>query len=93
MDGVGPEVVPTVEEIRTKFGRRRDRPGNPIERFLRRLLGVEAKLNQYREGRRFVAAVVEQVGMTGFNKVFESPLTLPRADELADPAAWVARVW
>jgi uncharacterized protein (DUF2342 family) len=39
-----------------------------------------------------VHGVVERVGMTGFNKVFESPLTLPRLDELGDPDAWVTRV-
>ena len=36
--------------------------------------------------------VVERVGMAGFNKIFSSPLTLPRLDELGDPDAWVARV-
>jgi len=36
--------------------------------------------------------VVERVGMAGFNKVFDSPLTLPRLDELGDPDAWVTRV-
>jgi uncharacterized protein (DUF2342 family) len=30
--------------------------------------------------------------MDEFNRVFESPLTLPRLSELTDPDAWVARV-
>ncbi|WP_018352300.1 zinc-dependent metalloprotease [Longispora albida] len=91
MDGVGPQVVPSVEEIRAKFTARRS-AANPIEKFIRRLLGIDAKLKQYTEGRKFVSAVVGEVGMAGFNKVFESPLTLPRTEELADPAAWIARV-
>ena len=49
-------------------------------------------MRQYAEGRKFVHGVVERVGMDGFNKIFSSPLTLPRLDELADPDAWVARV-
>jgi coenzyme F420 biosynthesis associated uncharacterized protein len=91
MDGVGPEVIPTVEAIRAKFNRRRE-GGNPLEKAIRRLLGIEVKMRQYAEGRKFVHGVVERVGMDGFNKVFDSPLTLPRLDELGDPDAWVTRV-
>ncbi|GIH18182.1 zinc-dependent metalloprotease [Rugosimonospora africana] len=91
MDGVGPEVVPTVEDIRARFNQRRE-GGNPIERAMRRLLGIDVKLRQYAEGRKFVHAVVERVGMDGFNRVWDSPLTLPYLSELSDPDAWVARV-
>ncbi|ROT28111.1 zinc-dependent metalloprotease [Micromonospora sp. HM5-17] len=91
MDGVGPEIIPSVETIRTKFNRRRE-SGNPLEKAVRKLLGIDVKLRQYAEGRRFVHGVVERVGMDGFNKVFSSPLTLPRLDELGDPDAWVTRV-
>ncbi|HKS99069.1 MAG TPA: zinc-dependent metalloprotease [Rugosimonospora sp.] len=91
MDGVGPAVVPSVEEIRARFNQRRE-AGNPLERVLRKLLGIEVKLRQYAEGRKFVHGVVERVGMTGFNRIWDSPLTLPRVTELTDPDAWVARV-
>jgi coenzyme F420 biosynthesis associated uncharacterized protein len=91
MDGVGPEVIPSVEEIRSRFNRRRESV-NPFERVIRRALGIDVKLRQYAEGRKFVQGVVERVGMAGFNKVWESPLTLPRLSDLTDPDAWVARV-
>jgi coenzyme F420 biosynthesis associated uncharacterized protein len=91
MDGVGPDVVPSVADIRSKFNRRREE-ANPLEKVIRRLIGIEVKMRQYAEGRRFVHGVVERVGMAGFNKVWQSPLTLPRLSELADPGAWVARV-
>jgi coenzyme F420 biosynthesis associated uncharacterized protein len=91
MDGVGPDVVPTVAEIRSRFNVRRE-SGNPLERFIRRLLGIDAKLRQYAEGRTFVNEVVSRVGMHGFNKVFSSPLTLPLLSELTDPQAWIDRV-
>ncbi|MDT5039942.1 MAG: hypothetical protein QOE51_927 [Actinoplanes sp.] len=91
MDGVGPEVIPSVESIRARFNQRRE-SGNPLEKAIRRLLGIEVKMRQYAEGRKFVHGVVERVGMTGFNKIFSSPLTLPRLAELGDPDAWVARV-
>ncbi|GIJ51802.1 hypothetical protein Val02_86880 [Virgisporangium aliadipatigenens] len=91
MDGVGPEVVPSVAEIRAKFNRRRSE-GNPVEKMVRRLIGIEVKMRQYAEGRRFVHKVVERVGMSAFNKIWSSPLTLPRLPELSDPDLWVARV-
>jgi coenzyme F420 biosynthesis associated uncharacterized protein len=91
MDGVGPEVVPTVEEIRARFNRRRE-GGNPVERMLRKVLGIDVKLRQYAEGRKFVHGVVERVGMAGLNKIWDSPLTLPYLSELGDPDAWVARI-
>jgi coenzyme F420 biosynthesis associated uncharacterized protein len=91
MDGVGPDVVPSVADIRNKFNRRREE-ANPFERVIRRLIGIEVKLRQYAEGRKFVHTVVERVGMAGFNKIWASPLTLPRLSELTDPDAWVARV-
>jgi coenzyme F420 biosynthesis associated uncharacterized protein len=91
MDGVGPEVIPTVDSIRAKFNRRRE-GGNPLEKAIRRVLGIEVKMRQYAEGRKFVHGVVERVGMTEFNRIFDSPLTLPRLDELGDPDAWVTRV-
>jgi coenzyme F420 biosynthesis associated uncharacterized protein len=91
MDGVGPAVVPSVGVIREKFNARRA-SRNPIEKVVRHLLGVEVKMRQYAEGRRFVAAVVGKVGMEAFNQIWSSPETLPRTAELKDPDAWVRRV-
>jgi coenzyme F420 biosynthesis associated uncharacterized protein len=92
MDGVGPEVVPTVAEIREKFSQRRASGAGRLDQALRRLLGLDAKLRQYRDGERFVRAVVGEVGMDGFNRVWTSPNTLPTKAEIAKPADWVARV-
>ncbi|MFI9648745.1 zinc-dependent metalloprotease [Streptomyces sp. NPDC052040] len=92
MDGVGPAVVPSVAEIREKFQQRRAKGASRLDLALRRLLGLDAKLRQYRDGERFVRAVVDQVGMDGFNRVWTSPNTLPTKAEIAKPADWVARV-
>ena len=91
MDAVGPKVVPSVELIRSRFDQRRRQSGT-LEGALRRLLGLDAKLRQYVEGAAFVRAVVDRVGMEGFNAVWTSPDTLPRPDEITDPEAWVRRV-
>ncbi|MFK4227350.1 zinc-dependent metalloprotease [Streptomyces sp. NPDC019890] len=92
MDGVGPDVVPSVAEIREKFQQRRARGASRLDQALRKLLGLDAKLRQYRDGERFVRSVVEEVGMEGFNRVWTSPNTLPTKAEIAKPADWVARV-
>ncbi|WP_053846684.1 zinc-dependent metalloprotease [Streptomyces sp. NRRL B-24085] len=92
MDGVGPAVVPSVAEIREKFQQRRAKGASRLDMALRKLLGLDAKLRQYRDGERFVRAVVDEVGMDGFNRVWTSPNTLPTKSEIAKPADWVARV-
>lgn len=92
MDGVGPEVVASVAEIREKFQQRRAKGASRLDIALRKLLGLDAKLKQYRDGERFVRAVVDQVGMDGFNRVWTSPNTLPTKAEIAKPAEWVTRV-
>lgn len=91
MDGVGPEVIGTVAAIRRRFQRRRS-GASGLDRTMRRLLGLDAKMRQYRDGAGFVNGVVERVGMVGFNRVWESPATLPSPAEIIDPAAWVRRV-
>ncbi|MFE4328132.1 zinc-dependent metalloprotease [Streptomyces sp. NPDC056831] len=92
MDGVGPEVVSSVGEIREKFQQRRARGASRLDQALRKLLGLDAKLRQYRDGERFVRAVVDKVGMDGFNRVWTSPNTLPTKAEIAKPTDWIARV-
>ena len=63
-----------------------------MDRLLRRLLGLEDKMRQYRDGARFVRGVVSEVGMSGFNAVWTSPDTLPTPQEIQDPQGWVRRV-
>jgi coenzyme F420 biosynthesis associated uncharacterized protein len=91
MDEVGPAIVPTVAVIRERFNERRAGT-DPLDKMLRRLLGLEDKMRQYKDGARFVRGVVDEVGMSGFNAVWTSPETLPTPDEVADPKAWVRRV-
>ena len=91
MDGVGPTVIPSVEQIRKKFNQRRQGVGT-LDKLLRRILGLDAKMAQYRDGAVFVRHVVDKVGMEQFNAVWTGPDTLPTKAEITDPDAWVARV-
>lgn len=90
MDGVGPEVVPSVAEIRRKFTGRRQASG--LNKVIRRLMGLEAKMRQYRDGAVFVREVTESVGSEGFDAVWAAAENLPSKAEITDPARWVTRV-
>lgn len=91
MDDVGPQVIGSVKEIRAKFTKRRQGIGT-LDKILRRLLGLEAKMAQYRDGARFVRAVVDKVGMDEFNAVWAEPAHLPSKAELTDHDGWIRRV-
>ncbi len=91
MDGVGPEVVPSVDQLRKRFTQRRKGNG-ALDRVARRLLGLDIKMKQYRDGAAFVRGVVDRVGQDGFAAVWERADNLPRPDELGDPGRWCDRV-
>ncbi len=92
MDAVGPQVVPSVAQIRARFTRRRTKRVGPVDRVFRSLLGMDLKIKQYVQGGAFVHAVVAEVGTDGFNAIWARPANLPTRSEIADPAGWVARV-
>jgi coenzyme F420 biosynthesis associated uncharacterized protein len=92
MDGVGPSVVPSVKHIRAKFDERRKEHGGLLDRVLRKLLGMDLKALQYAEGKVFVDTAVRELGMAGFNRVWESPATLQTRQEIREPLQWVQRI-
>ena len=92
MDAVGPAVVPSVTTIRRRFDERRGRKQPPLQRVLRALLGIDAKMSQYTRGKAFVDHVVERVGMTRFNTIWSGPETLPLPTEIEEPQRWIDRV-
>ena len=91
MDAVDASIVPSVKTIRQRFNDRgKDR--GVIEKFLRSLLGLDAKMRQYSDGARFVRAVVDVAGMDGFNRVWESADHLPTEPEIHDAKLWLDRM-
>jgi coenzyme F420 biosynthesis associated uncharacterized protein len=63
MDAVGPQVVPSVAQIRAAFNARRGSAGR-LEQAIRRMLGIDLKMKQYAQGSRFVATVWPRPGWT-----------------------------
>ena len=92
MDAVGPAVVPSVAAIRGRFDERRHRKQSPLQRIVRALLGVDAKMAQYTRGKKFVDEVVSTVGMKRFNTIWTDAETLPLPTEIDEPRRWIDRV-
>jgi coenzyme F420 biosynthesis associated uncharacterized protein len=92
MNAVPSSVIPSQKVIENRFATRRRHGGNPLDRLLRRLLGMEAKTRQYVDGSAFVRAVIDRIGVDDFNAIWTSPETLPSRAEIAEPARWIARV-
>ena len=92
MDEAGPSVIPSVASIRTRFSDRRASGRSGLDRLVRGLLGLDAKMRQYTDGARFVRAVVAEVGHQGLNRVWSGPQALPRPGEIARPGDWLDRV-
>lgn len=92
MDAVGPAVVPSVSTIRSRFEARRSRKQPVLQRLIRALIGMDAKMRQYTRGKRFVDEVVGQVGMARFNRIWTGPDTLPLPAEIEEPDRWISRV-
>jgi putative hydrolase len=92
MNAVPGAVIPSQPDIEKRFAARRRHGGNPLDRLLRSLLGMDAKTRQYTQGSQFVRSVVDQIGLAGFNAVWTSPQTLPTKAEITAPADWVKRV-
>lgn len=91
MDGVDQSIVPTVRTIRQRFNSRgKDR--GVIEKFIRNLMGLDAKMRQYSDGAKFVRDTVAVVGMDGFNNVWNQVENLPTEAEIHNARLWVDRM-
>ena len=90
MDAVASGRIRGVAIFKRRLQERRNRRG--LERAFQKAIGFDTKIRQYDVGERFVARVVHQVGMDGFNRVWEQASNLPTLDEVGRPEAWMARV-
>jgi coenzyme F420 biosynthesis associated uncharacterized protein len=91
MDEVGRDLVPDVERISAKFHERRNARRTPFERAVMRLTGMDVKLEQYRKGEAFVAAIAAAGGSAALNRLWAGPEMMPRHGEIDEPQKWLAR--
>lgn len=91
MDEVGRDLVPDVENISARFHARRQQR-NGFERAMMRLTGMDLKMEQYRKGEEFVAAIARARGADALHALWLGPDSLPSPEEMDRPSLWVARV-
>ncbi|MFZ3452061.1 zinc-dependent metalloprotease [Arthrobacter sp. 7Tela_A1] len=91
MDAVDSSIIPSVKTIRRRFN---DRGANRgwLDKFFRRVMGLDAKMRQYADGSKFVRSVVDKAGMQGFNRVWERAENLPTEAEIHNPDLWIQRM-
>ena len=82
------DLIQDPEAVRDRLA---ERHGDVTSRLLD-LAGLEMKRRQYREGEQFVRGVLELGGVEALNHAFATADHLPMADEVGEPAAWLARV-
>ncbi len=91
MNRAGRDLVPNADRFHRTLHQRRNDVTGPA-RLLQRLLGLEAKMKQYEQGERFIAAVEAAGGPALFDRIWEDPGMLPGLAEIREPSAWLARV-
>ena len=91
MDRAGAGRIPSAERF-SRVLRQRRRNISPAARLVQRLIGLEAKMNQYEQGEQFIAAVEAQGGPALLNRAFEAPANLPSLAEIRAPREWIDRV-
>ncbi len=91
MDAVAPDLLPSLPRLRAALDRRR-RSQSGIAQVMGKLLGLELKLRQYEQGKRFCDAIVEAAGTEALRHVFSAPEALPTLEEISAPLQWISRV-
>jgi coenzyme F420 biosynthesis associated uncharacterized protein len=91
MDAVVADADPGYARLRERLEKRRQGQGG-LAAVIARLLGMELKLRQYTQGKRFCDAVVAEGGIGALNEVWRTPEALPTLAELDSPGEWLARV-
>jgi coenzyme F420 biosynthesis associated uncharacterized protein len=90
MDRAGAGRVPEAPRFsRTLSARRQSAKG--IVRLVQQLVGLEAKMNQYAQGERFIE-VVESAGPDLLDRAWDGPENLPSLAEVREPQQWIDRM-
>ena len=85
------DLVPDADRYARVLAARRAN-GNPLTKLLKLLTGMDAKLNQYAAGERFIAAIEAVGGPRAIDVCWTSPAMLPSIDEVRHPQQWLRRV-
>ncbi len=91
MDRAGKGLVPNADRFSRALKQRRAQ-ATPLTKFVQQVIGLEAKINQYEQGERFIEAIEAVGGPRAIDRAWESPANLPSIAEIREPSLWLARV-
>jgi coenzyme F420 biosynthesis associated uncharacterized protein len=91
MDRAGKDLIPSAGRFSRVLKQRRKQL-DPATRFLVKLIGLEAKMNQYEQGEKFIEAVEAAGGRELLHRAFDAPENLPTLEEIRLPDRWIDRV-
>ncbi len=91
MNRAGAEHIPDAERFSRVLHHRRSSTKG-VAKLVQRLIGLEAKMNQYAAGEAFIEAVENRGGPELLNRVWEAPDRLPTMTEVRNPDQWIDRV-
>ncbi len=90
MNQLGRKLLPGFGRLERAY-RERSSGKSALEVLIWKLTGLDLKLQQYRRGEAFCQAVYERHGINILNRVWDGPESMPRLNELGNPAAWYRR--
>ena len=91
MDRAGAEHLSEISRFREVISHRRSQVKG-LAKLFRQIIGMEAKLNQYIAGERFISAVEKQEGAEFLNLAWRGPDYLPSMAEIRAPEKWMSRL-
>lgn len=89
MNRVPLDLIPSRRSLQDAIAARRSHGG--LRGVLRRMLGLDLKLAQYRTGADFCEGVLASAGFDVLNRLWRGPDTMPTPCELHDPQRWIER--
>ncbi|HEY8524181.1 MAG TPA: zinc-dependent metalloprotease [Acidimicrobiales bacterium] len=91
MDRAGKGHVPSAPRFSRALRERRQQGGS-MAKAIQRVMGIDAKLKQYRQGEAFIAYVEEHGGENALDAAWRGPEWLPTLAEIRAPQEWLDRV-
>ncbi|NNE74019.1 MAG: hypothetical protein HKN26_10170 [Acidimicrobiales bacterium] len=91
MDRAGADQIPSAE----RFGRvLRDRRSSTkgLMKLFQRIVGIDAKIQQYAQGEHFIEIVEKAGGTELLDQAWIGPEMLPSIQEIRDPELWITRM-
>lgn len=91
MDRAGADFVPSADRFARVLRNRRN-SATGMAKLFQRLIGIDAKIQQYAQGEAFIEAVEAAGGTELLDRAWEGPEALPSIIEIRDPGQWIQRM-